>query len=274
MAHEDAARRRLIDDLLENDAGYFEAGALVERLQGAVIARMPGLESLAAGCVIQRADPGEIPHTPDPWLEDIGGRLASWGIANARVYVYREAPDLEAALLRRGFQPREEIAVMRTAAATTERACDVTLRPVEKEADWAEKLVLHEEMELGPDGHEAPADLWVAMERRKCEAGYMTPYLLVVGDKVVGAANVAPWKGVLRLKNVVVLPEFRRRRVGCTAAGLLADLAAPAGKAMAGALVVADTPYIDVYTEAGYEVVSRQTEWSKALVTGAQNPAG
>jgi GNAT superfamily N-acetyltransferase len=260
-------RKSLIDDLVESDAGYFEAAAITEPVQGATITRMAGLESLAAGSVVQRIAPTLIPRDADGWLEDIEQRLISWGIEQARLYLHRKAPDLEAALTRRGYRARDEIVVMRTDAPAVASPNSVTLRQIETEFDWAQKLALHQEMEIGPDGHPAPADLWVSMERQKCEAGYMTPYLIVADDDVVGTANTAPWKGVLRLKNVAVVPQHRLRGIGFASVSLLADLATSAGKAAAGAFVVADAPFMSMYTHAGFEIVSRQTEWGKEFPT-------
>jgi N-acetylglutamate synthase-like GNAT family acetyltransferase len=255
--------------LLESDVAYFEAGATIERLQGATIARMDGLESLAAGCVVQRIDPTFVPRNADGWLEDVEHRLSAGGHLQARLYLQREAPDLEAALIHRGYRSGDELAVMRPAGAAAKRvSAEVSLRPVENEEDWQEKHALHREMEIGPDGHPAPASLWVRMERRKCEAGYMKPYLILAGGKVVGAVNAAARQGILRLKNVVVAPNYRLQGIGSAAVGLLADSAAGLGKAATGAFVLADTPFLAMYTNAGFEVVSKQTEWVRELPAG------
>jgi GNAT superfamily N-acetyltransferase len=258
-------RKPLIDDLLESDARYFEAGATIVPVQGATIARMPGLESLAAGCVIQRIDAAGIPDDIDGWLEDIERRLRGWGVGHARLYLHRDAPDLETALTRRGYRSRDEVLVLKNGHSTADTAEHVSLRPVESENDWAVKLALHREMGLGPDGHLAPAGLWVAMERRRSDSGYMTPYLVVVDGEVVGAANVAPAGRALRLKNVVVQSQHRLRGIGSGAVRLLADLAGPAGKVVAGAFVLDGAPAIRMYTNVGFEVASRQTEWSRDL---------
>ncbi len=264
MPSESPARQSLIDDLMESDVGYFEAGATIERLRGATIARMTGLESLAAGCVVQRIDPAELPRDANGWLEDIEQRVSAWGSMQARLYLQRNAPVLEAALTHRGYRPRDELAVLTTAAPGKRAPGEVTLRPVVNEADWKEKRRLHREIEVGPDGHPAPAPLWVRMEREKCKAGYMKPYLIMAGSDVAGATNAAPWKGILRVKNVVVAPRYRLRGIGSAAVELLAGLAAASGKT-AGAFVLAGVPFVNLYMHAGFEIVSRQTEWVKEL---------
>ena len=58
-------------DLLESDRLYFEAGADVLPIPGAVIAAMRGAEKLAAGCVVQRIDPDAV-GAPDSWLAETG----------------------------------------------------------------------------------------------------------------------------------------------------------------------------------------------------------
>ena len=266
MAHQRIAQSALVDDLLNSDASYFEAAAKIERVRGATIAHMDGLEALAAGCVVQRIDPANITGSATGWLDDVERRLRHLGIHHARLYLHRKAPDLEAALTRMGYTAREEIIMLRSSPDPANRQTEASLREIKTEADWAAKLALHKRMAIGPDGHPAPAELWVDMERRKCEAGYMTPYLLVIDDEVIGAANAAVCGSVLRLKNLVVVPQHRRRGMGYVLAGLLADLAAPAGKTASGVFVVAGAPFAKMYTGTGFETVAHQTEWSKDLV--------
>ena len=265
MVYESNTRESLIADLLESDVGYFETGATIEQLKGATVAHTPGLENLAAGSVVQRIDPRVIPSDVVGWIEDVERKLLDWGIEHARFYLQEKAPELEAALAEKGYQSRDELVVMRPATPITGNSERVSLRLIETQADWQQKQILHKEIEVGPDGHPAPADLWVAMERQKCEAGYMRPYLILADGAVVGAANGAPWKGVLRLKNVAIVPEFRLRGIGSVAVGLLADLSVADGKQAAGAFVFADEPFVKMYTGAGFDVVARQTEWAREL---------
>ena len=45
------------------------------------------------------------------------------------------------------------------------------------DAAWVAKLALHETCTVGPDGHDAPAHQWVAMERTRCATGEMSMWL-------------------------------------------------------------------------------------------------
>lgn len=268
MTNKPQTRETLVRDLVESDAGYFDAGAERHDIGGATIARLVGMESLAAGCVIHRVEPTKLPGALDGWLGDAEARVAGWGVPKARLYLTESIPALEAALQRRGYRPRREIAYM--LAATTQRPEGVSLVPVRTDGDWQKKLELHARAETAPDGYDATASAWVAMERRRCDAGYMVPYLIVHKDDVVGAVNKAPWRSVLRIKNLVVAPEHRRRGIATAAARGFAAVAAESGHGAAGVFALAHEPAVGIYEKAGYEIVAEQTEWLKELGNGTR----
>ena len=46
-------------------------------------------------------------------------------------------------------------------------------------------------MEGGPDGHRSNPGLWVELERRKCDAGYMQAWFIEQGQEVLGVVSTA-----------------------------------------------------------------------------------
>lgn len=118
---------------------------------------------------------------------------------------------------------------------------------------------------LGVDGHPVDADSWIALERRKCESGYMRPYFLRHDGSIVGAVCTAPSGSLLRMKNLVVDAEFRRRGIATATAAVFARLARDAGLEAAGCFALEREPGLVVYPRAGYRDCVVQTEWIKTL---------
>lgn len=251
-------------DLLESDRRYFEADAEVIPITGAVIARLHGGEQLASGCVVQRIDPAGVPEDGDAWLAGIEERLRAFRCPRARLYLDRPHEVLERALSRRGYRGRVEFGLARAADAT-EGTGTTELRAAADAAGWLERRKLMERSRLAPDGHRADPDLWVEMERRKYDAGYMRPYLIVSAGRIAGALSTAPCGRLLRLKNLIIDPAHRRRGVATAAAAQAARLAADGGLAAAGCFVLEGEPGIAAYIRSGYHHVTRQTEWVREL---------
>lgn len=260
--------RAYLPDLLESDAVYFESGADCVSFDGGRIVRMSGMESLAAGCVVQRIDVAAIGEDAGAWLSDVEHRVAELGCPKARLYLQEDAPALERALVAGGYRCVDEIALLMTPDSETaafERSDRVTLSPIEDEAAWAVKLDIHRLIERGPDGHLSAAHKWVELERRKSDHGYMTPYLIHKDGKPAGAVNVAVWGNIVRLKNLVVHPDYRRRGVGRRAAARWAELVVEHGKQAAGCFALDSSHALIMYQQAGFRPASRQSEWVKEL---------
>jgi GNAT superfamily N-acetyltransferase len=251
-------------DLVESDRLYFEADAEVIPLAGAVLARLRGAEALAAGCVVHRIDADGLPADVGEWLAAVESRLRGFGCPRARLYQDTPHAALETALARRGYRPRVEFGLVH-AADRGEAAEAVELRPADDAAGWSERRRLVERSRRGPDGHRADPDLWVEMERRKHRAGYLQPYLIVSHGKVVGAVCFAPCQSILRLKNLIVDPEHRRRGVATATASCFVRAAAEAGRAAVGCFVLEGEPGVAAYERAGYRMITQQTEWVRDL---------
>jgi GNAT superfamily N-acetyltransferase len=118
---------------------------------------------------------------------------------------------------------------------------------------------------LGVDGHALDPDLWITMERRKHEAGYMRPYLIQAGGRTVGAVCAAPCGNLLRMKNLFIDRAHRRRGLATATASAFARLAGDEGLAAVGCFALEGGPALDVYPKAGYGASTKQTEWVRDL---------
>ncbi len=256
----------LARELLDSDAAYFCAAAHCETLPGCQLVHMSGLESLAAGCVVQKIT-GQN-HDSSSWLPAVEARLLELDCTHARCY--QQYPDnrLEQKFTQRGYRAVDEIALLNTFDSCTvvETASKETqLRPVCSETGWSLKLSLHRDTSQDPDGHSSPAESWLDMERRKCEAGYMEPFLIYYQDQPCGSVNLSLSDRLGRLKNLVIHPQWRRMGIGVEAARLIACLSQDHGKEAAGCFAINDKPSLALYKSAGYEPVTRQIEWFKTL---------
>jgi GNAT superfamily N-acetyltransferase len=266
----DASRsaEALASELLDSDRAYFESGAVLELAGGATIARVPGLERVSAGCVVHRVDPSVLPRDPLRWIELVEQRLLGHGCRRARFYLTGRHPALEAALLARGYRPQDEtgyvLSVDRPIRARPDEPA-AELRPVTSTDDWAAKLALHRLSGTGPDGHESDPEAWVELERIRVAAGWMRPFFIVSRGAICGVIALSSAGSLLRLKNLVVHPSWRGMGVGTAVLQRAHAIAWREGWAGVGAFALAGDPAERLYRHAGYEAVTRQTEWMRPL---------
>jgi GNAT superfamily N-acetyltransferase len=268
----ETGRTSLLDiarDLLESDRQYFEWGARIEDLGGASLTWMAGIEGLPAGCAVQILEPRRITAgDADRWLAGVERRLHEIGCPHPRFY--QQVPDagLERALAARGYRRRTELGLVNLAPPPP-TSCGVVLRPVRSDADWAAKVAMHADCPVGPDGYPAPAAAWVELERRKARDGQLEPLLIMVGEHVCGAIAFIARTDILRIKNVVIHPRYRRQRVATRAVERICTLAAAMGKRGAGIFAVPESPGHLVYRGCGFRVLTEQVEWLKVTPVAA-----
>lgn len=254
----------LLAGAIETDRDYFELGANVEPLPGAILAWLPGLESAAPGAVIQRVDPAIVAEHGEQWLAEAEFALSRIGAATARVYLENRHVPVDALFRSAGYSDRAELIF---AGSFEAPGPGLTLKPVESEADWDRKLELHRLIETPPDGHPTSASDWVALERRKCKAG-MKAYLIERDGETVGAIGALFGDRLVRLKNIVVHPAYRRQGIGLAMLGHLGTIGAARG--ISDHIVFAVRGEIGelLYRAAGMRVIGSVVEWSKPLGDG------
>ena len=246
---------------IETDRRYFELGARIEPLPGAELAWMPGLASAPAGAVIQRVEPDAAVAAGPRWLAAAEQALSSVGAQTARIYLDRPNDALDPIFQAAGYEMREEL-IFCDELAPPEPG--LVLRPVESASDWERKLRLQTSMAQPPDGHSTPAPDWVALERRKCEAG-MEMYLAEWEGEAVGAIGALAGEGLLRLKNIAVHPAHRRKGVGLRMLGHLGAIARDRGISEQCVFAVRGEIGELLYRAAGMRVIGSVIEWSKRL---------
>lgn len=255
------ARPTLLAEAIETDRAYFEMGASMRTLPGAVLAWMPEFSASPAAAVIHRVDPVEAAGEGTGWVEQAEDALAEVGASLARIYL--DAPDKAVGELLRnaGYVDRDELIFTGSVPLPS---TELKLRPVISDADWARKLAFHREAAITPDGHQNDPSDWVALERRKCASG-MEAFLAEMDGEPVGAIGAIWSNGLLRLKNIVVHPARRRRAVGQAMFARLSELGRARGVSQQCVLAVRGEVGEHFYRGIGLQPIGIQVEWSKPL---------
>jgi GNAT superfamily N-acetyltransferase len=251
--------RRAGATLIETDRIYFELAAQVVDLSVGQLVWMPGLNELAASCVIHRISPQGMECLTNAWVDEIEEALRQ------RHIHFDVFPDDFASVLRgRGYGERGEIGFIAPDGHPSQPD-NFQLCEVRTNADWNLKLCLHEEAMEGPDGYTNQADLWVEMERRKCTSGSMRSYLVRRDGEIVATVGTIVEANVLRLKNIVVAANLRRQGIGQATVQLLWQLAETDHACRLAVFGVQDGKGSRMYKRAGLYQVNEQYEWSRIL---------
>ena len=198
--------------LIESDRRYFELGARREPLPGAEIVWLDGMADLPAAGVVHRVVPEKIVD-PAAWMREATTTLVDAGFTHGRIYLDEPFEPLETELASGGWTMRREPGLVAVENVPT-RGQAIELVPVIDDGGWAAKEEVHRADGLRPDGHEAPASRWVAMERARVATGELEAWLVLRGGIVCGTVCSMAEGAVLRNKNLVVHPDHRRSGVG------------------------------------------------------------
>lgn len=254
-------KRPPFDRAIETERDYFELGATLDRLPGATLAWMPGLTDCAAGAVVHRVDPAAILSGGEEWIRGVESRLARVGAPLARIYLESTAAAVDDRLRAAGYTDRIEYIFHHD---LPDPAPGLTLRAVAGDADWERKLRLQEAVAIFPDGHANRAIDWIALERRK-SGDRMEWFLAEIHGEAVGAIGAFWGDAILRMKNIVIHPDHRRRSVGRTMISQLAALGRERGIFEQCMWAISGEIGELLYRATGARVIGKQVEWSKRL---------
>jgi len=254
----------LQSELLESDAAYFDAAAMLEPIEGAVLSRLPGLEHLCAGAVVHRVEANAIRLGAESWVASVEALSRTRQVPRVRLYLHRAEPKIERALRARKYAERREVGLVRTTEVTASDEpafSGVRLEEVVDLSGWDEKRRIHESTDISADGHPGDARSWCEMEQRRSAHGYMRPFVIRQDDAVCGTLCLASRGSLLRLKNLVIHPDWRGRGIATAAVRAAVLLAWRAGYETVGCFAIPGGPALTVYQQAGFHPIVTQTEW-------------
>lgn len=251
-----------LEQMIESDRRYFAAGAECRPFRGGVVRWMPGLQHLAAGCIVEPTDPS-LP-APD-FVAAALEAVAAVGAPLLRLYT-PAVPGDGAGRDAVGLAPAVELALVRAPRPFLgEPVCPIDVRPIVTAEDWEAKERLAAASARRPDGKAASAQEWTALERRKSDAGYARFCLAELDGRPCGAFGLADCGPLLRLKNIAVHPDFHRRGIARAILDFALRHADAAGFASVGAFVLDDGATGRLYPSCGFEAIGAQIEWTREL---------
>lgn len=255
----------LAAELRRSDRAYFAAAACHERVRGGIIHWMPGLQHLAAGCIVEPSLTDAPFHI---FAADVSDFLRSIGSTLFRFYMPPADGRLEDSLTGAGFRQSIELAIVRRIPAgryAPELDGGLSIRRVQSAADWLVKAGLAAAIDSLPDGKAADPSEWTDLERRKAQDGYGSFWIVELEGRACGTFGLSPSGRLLRLKNLAVHPAFRRHRVATGVIDFALTHAAANGFEWLGAFAIAGGAGERFYHACRFDVVGAQTEWSRPL---------
>ncbi len=251
----------LLGRALDTERIYFEIGARLEDLAGAVLAWTPAFVAAPAASVIHRLEHDAIAARGPAWLAEAESRLAERGIRLARIYLMARHAALERLLANAGYACREELVFADNLPDPPSR---LTFRPVLTEQDWARKRAFHEDVPESPDGHRNHAAAMTGLERHKCAHG-MHAFLGEIDDVTVGAVSAVWGDAIVRIKNVVVHPAYRRHSIATELLSHVAALGRTRGIKQQCLVALAGGAGEKLYRTLGMHQAGSCFEWSRRL---------
>ncbi len=249
---------------LESEFAYFRAAAIVRSGADWFVTQMPGLEHIPSASYGFWEPASDDTAAASTAVAEIEAAFLQLGACQTRFYTKAISPLLADALSERGFQHREEITFHQASYQPAQSGTALEMCAVTSEADWRDKLALHETSDELSDGHKARAEEWVALERRKAETGDLTPYLFKLDGEIVATAGLMrPVEGTMRLKNLFVGGHHRGKRLGRAMLEALAERAHRGHGCRPVIYAVKGSVGERLYASSGFQAVGSIFEWIK-----------
>ena len=253
--------------LLESDRIYFEAAAKVYQFNGYTITVMPGIKQIAASCVIQRLNYETITQSWQQWLREVEKKIHNLGVPFVRIYLTKAQVGLEQELYQQGYRQKVEVGLVTEDLSLDSKELElmtaikpnIRLYPITSQFDWQKKLQLHLNCSQSPDGHVNTNNWrdWVEMERQKCDSGVMKSYLVEYKDQICGTVASMDMGDLLRLKNLVINPEWRRLGLAVATTQALKNIAHATNKQRMGCFAVSGDLGEKVYRKAKMQKITQ-----------------
>jgi GNAT superfamily N-acetyltransferase len=258
---------------LESELRYFEAAALSAHGSGWRFSALPGLGALAAGAVAF-LDSAIPPKDLEDALLDLEDRFRVLGASYFRFYAEPQNAAVASLLTARGYAARTETIFARPIPGGGHMPRpDLMVARIEGDAAWRARLQLQRATMETSDGHASVPELWVEMERRKCENGGMESFLFRLQGEVVAAAGIVRCPpGTARLKNILVHRDYRRKGIGTTAIEVISLKGDAAGAKHLVTFAVSGSIGEKLYLKLGFSAIGALVEWLRPVSPSSLGP--
>jgi GNAT superfamily N-acetyltransferase len=268
---ESLLQRRRLEDMVDTDTIYFEAGAESLQGNGFTLVRAPGLEHLAAGCLAIRVDLSATAESARRWRLEFESAVRTAGGHRYRLYLTGRSPALETELLAHGYAQRFESMLVRDPERAPQGSIPVRLREITSAADWAEKVRIDSESTHAPDGHHVDTRSWAEYEHRKWQSGILHYFMINGANRTYGTVGIVRSAAIVRVKNLLLHPSWRGLGIA-TEVALAAHATASATGVPAGLFAASGGIAERAYRRAGFRKIGTVTEYIRE--PGRQNPGG
>lgn len=256
-------------EVAATDEQYFALGA--DRLTVGSLALYVHrrFTDVPAGVVAVGVDPGpddDHDHAADGTLDALVRTVDDLGVRQVRVYASRgqeaDRRALTGCLARRSARRSTEVLLAARPGAIAPPGRPIELEPIVDDAGWEAKRAVQRADAASPDGHLVDPDRWHAFERDKAQDPSFAPMVVRAEDEVVGSVSLLAAPSIVRVKNLVVSPAWRRQGM---AGEILRAIAARHPEATLGVMAVAGSHGLRAYLRAGADEVGRVDEWTLLL---------
>ncbi len=258
------ATSTLLSDLIASDEVYFRLAARTVPLPHGELVYTPDLIAVPAACVVQAVEFQGSAADAEKWVCMVESEVRAVGGRVCRVYLREADQALASVFASRGYRQRTETAFCedpRHLGLTSK----VRFKPTLSDLDWAERRRMHEEAPDNSDGYETDPAAWCELMRRKCETGVKESFLIEYEGRICGSIGAIQMPGLLRLKNIIIRPAFRRQGLAAEAVRELAALTHSRGLGALGVFGIEGDSGASLYAAAGFSVIGAQIEWSRRL---------
>ncbi|AHH98883.1 hypothetical protein GCM10010174_47590 [Kutzneria viridogrisea] len=253
-------QRRYLDDVVETDTVYFEAGAESLQGNGFTLVRTPGLEHLAAGCLAIRVDLSAAEESARRWRLEFEDAVRIGGGHRYRLYLTDRSPALETELLTHGYVRRFESILVRDPECAPQGSTRVRLREITSASNWAEKVRIDSESTHAPDGHHVDVRSWAEYEHGKWKSGILRYFMIDGANETYGTVGIMHSATMIRVKNLLLHPSWRGMGIA-TEVALAAHATACATGVPASLFAATGGVAERAYRRAGFRKIGVVTEF-------------
>jgi len=250
--------------LFRSEENYFHLGANCVHFAGIDIIYMPEFMDLASGCVVLwKSTPRESTDAQNR-VNQLEAKLGQLGASQCRIYDYSGTTVLGRVLDEKGYTGSREY-VLSIPCGVHSRQGDLSLQPIHSQEDWSTKRELHQHDKHAPDGHSVLPERWIEMEYRKHKSGNLKFFFALWKGQLCGTVGAMYEGAFLRMKNLYVHPDWRKRGIGAAITQAMLRHALDSGYSTLGLLALAEGPALSMYKAQGARILSHQDEWITVL---------
>lgn len=260
----------LFTQMITSDELYFRLAADVDLREDCEVACAPGFTHVAAGAVVQAVRFRGGSRDANEWVNGVETHMKKAGARFCRIYLSESSPALSAAFLQRGYRARKEFAFC-LSAHQLEPVSSVRFHRAQTEDHWNERLKMHEEDSKNSDGYDVDPKGWRDLIRAKCAGGVKESYLIEHGGQICGSVAVIQMRDLVRVKNLLIRPAFRRKGIAHQVIRELSVLARSRHLSTLGAFGIAGEAGTSLYRAVGFSSIGYQTEWCRRLMPGQES---